>query len=188
MLFEGIKLTSDKCREILSRAFITAATNVKGNKELGAIPIPVLEAHGQLSRRIRFLCEAAHKNEHANRARTARIRKIERFLNILPQLTMEALHTSAAEDWMSYYRKLLQLHEWMVAAELCDEAGEYEAIIELLIYLAQQVATESRVKIDPASMFSLLLMQVHLQGQTPNPQRKPRAKRRVKKTISSNPS
>ena len=174
MLFEKDELTPTRCAEILSRAFLQAASR-EGVEAVGtSVPLPVLQAHGDFDGRARFLCEATTQGPH-DRLRAALLRKIERTLDGLPEAIVSAMNTPCEADWMMFYRRLLQLHEMLIEAGLCEVAEEYDAIVTRLVKLASSVAEASLVQINAASMFTLLLMQVHIRRRP----RKAHKKRRL---------
>ena len=66
---------------------------------------------------------------------------------------------------------------------LGTEAGEYATLLQKMVQLAEKVSQAARVEISPASMFTLLLMQVEMQRiNHPRKRRKPARKRRKAKS------
>ncbi len=181
MLFEQIKLTAEKCHAIIYRVFVKAAVK-PDTIPANSVPIPILEEHGSLDRRIRYLCEARTQQHKFNRERMKAIRTVERTLDLLPSLIMEGLKKTASEDWLTVYKSLIQLHEDILTARLCVEVEEYEALVQQIVLLADEISKASCVEMSPSSMFALLLMQVHIKNdmtkKLPKPKRTPRKRRK----------
>lgn len=188
MLFERELLTPLGKADVLTSMFAEAA-----NRETDEIPAPgvvpreVLEAYGDLSTHVRFMIEAAahvqrSKEEHKS------LRKIEKLLDTLPESILLSLQASASSNWMLLYRKLVQLHGLIEDNLPAPDADEYCAIVRKLVRMAETVAEHAAVEINAGSMFTLLLMQVHLHKYSPTrrksirkPSKKPKkAKKKAK--------
>ncbi len=182
MLFEQVKLTAEKCHAIIHRVFIKAAAKPDAEPS-SSVPIPVLEAHGALDHRVRYLCEARAQQYKFNRERVRAIRLVEKSLDQLPNLIIEGLQKGPDENWLQVYKKLIQLHEGILKARLCDEVEEYEALLQQVILLADEISKASLIEVNASSMFALLLMQVHIQNDltSKNPTKRSRPRKRKPK-------
>ncbi len=183
MLFEQVKLTAAKCHAIISRAFLRAA-HKPAAAPCSSVPIPVLEAYGQLNRRIRYLCDARSAQGKLSRDESRRIRRLEKQLDRLPGLIIESLHTPAEEDWLEIYRHLVTLHETLLSSQLCVAAEEYECLVKQFIQLAQLISDHALIEISTSSLFALLLMQTHIKDESTAraPQSKPNRRPRRRKS------
>jgi hypothetical protein len=80
------------------------------------------------------------------------------------------------------FRHLLQLHTLLTDAGIGTDAAEYDTLLEKMVQLAEAVSQVAAVEISPASMFTLLLMQVEMQRiNAPRRKRKTTRKRRKSK-------
>ncbi len=183
MLFEQIKLTAEKCHAIIYRVFLKAAVKIDATPT-NSVPIPVLEEHGTLDRRVRYLCEARAQQHKFNRERMKAIRAVERTLDQLPSLIVEGLKKTAEEDWLTVYKNLIKLHEDILTARLCVEVEEYEALVQQIILLADEISKASCVEVNASSMFALLLMQVHIKNDGSKKPAKPKRMQRKRKKSS----
>ncbi len=183
MLFQQVKLTAARCRRILSRAFTRLATK-SSVEPCTSVPLPLLEAYGELNCRLRYLCDARLAQGALRRDETRRINRLEKLLDRLPSLIIESLHTTAEENWMEVYRQLVTLHELLLHAQLCHDAEEYACLVDQFIKLAQLISDHSQININTSSIFALLLMQVHIQDEySPAPKKsKPNRRQRKRKS------
>lgn len=175
MLFEHQVLTPQGRLEAMERLFEQFARREGEVLDHGHVPLEVLEAFGSFETPVRHTLEAAvsHAKE---RNHVAALRKIERTLNALPDALMGTLCAEPGENWLGFYRRLIELHNQITdtAAELDSE--EYAAMLQRMVLLADTVSRHSRVRMEAASAFSLLLMQVELQRQQAK-KRKPKQRR-----------
>ena len=150
--------------------------------EPGHVPVETLEAFGDLETPLRYMLEAASAG-CKDRARLSQLRKVEKCLNNLPEALMTSLSAGPDENWLCLFRHLLQLHTLLTDAGIGTEAGEYATLLQKMVQLAEKVSQAARVEISPASMFTLLLMQVEMQRiNHPRKRRKPARKRRKAKS------
>lgn len=185
MLFEEEKLTPGIRARALSRQFQNYAQRAAGG--LGGsehVPVEVLTAHGELERRLRYMLEAAFTTRPSS-AR-ARLRRIERLLDSLPEGIMQTLPATTEQDWMRCYRELVRLHDLLDEAELYESAEEYATIISKMAQLAEAVSQASAVSVNAGSMFTLWLMQSHLRRYSPRKRRPARKKKRKRPNRSAN--
>lgn len=174
MLFEREPLTAQGKETVLARLFADYATNAEGVAP-GTVPREVLEAYGDLSMHVRFMIQAA-SHVKLNKETGKLIRKIEKLLDNLPENILQSLIVGPHSNWMLLYRKLVQLHVMLEDALPVPDSEEFEAIVQKLVRLAETVAKHACVKINPASMFTLLLMQVHLHKSSPKKSKSPRSR------------
>lgn len=177
MLFEREPLTPQKKLDTLTRLFHQAARRGKVCVLSGHVPVAVMEAHGELDAHVRFILEAASRRA-PERELQARLRKIEKLLDSLPEAIMTALPAGPDENWLCLYRRLVQLHG-LLREDMLD-AEEYAVIVQKMAALAGEISRVSAVEVNGASMFTLLLLQVQLQECAPRKVRRPRKKKRKK--------
>lgn len=176
MLFEREPLTPEGRFQVLTSLFNRVAAKAAHSHDKGHVPQPVLEAYGDLNSHIRYILESAGK--HApDRAAHARLRKIEKLLDELPENIMQTLPAGPQENWLLLYRRLVALYELLDDPDVGMDADEFASIVQKMVQLADTVARESAVEVGAASMFTLLLMQIHLHRYAP---RKKRVTRRRK--------
>lgn len=180
MLFEREALTPTGRKEVLMRLFGAAARR-SGERPAGShVPVEVLEAHGELAAHVRFILEAA-RNRNLSREQQRLMHKAERLLDSLPDSILETLPAGPEGNWLQLYRKLVQMHGLLEDAVPDLDAEEYTAIVQKMVLLAEAVAASAAVEVSAASMFALLLVQVHLNKYEPV---KPRRQRRRRKTAA----
>lgn len=188
MLFEHQVLTPQGRLVAMERLFEQFARREGEVLDHGHVPVAVLEAFGAFETPVRHTLEAAVTHTK-DRAKTAQFRKIERTLNALPDALMGTLCAEPGEDWLGFYRRLIELHNLITdtAEELDSE--EYEAMLHRMVLLADAVSRHSRVRVEAAAAFTLLLMQVELQRQRPKkPKRKARRKKKSKRKPTRTPA
>ena len=153
--------------------------------EPGRVPVEAIEAYGDLETPLRYMLEAAAAATK-DRTRLAQLRKVEKCLNTLPDALMTSLSAGPAENWMCMFRHLLQLHTLLTDAGIGTETDEYASLLHKMVLLAEKVSQVATVEISPASMFTLMLMQVEMQRiKAPRRRRKPARKRRKAKAKKS---
>ena len=146
--------------------------------EPGRVPVEAIEAYGDLETPLRYMLEAAAAATK-DRTRLAQLRKVEKCLNTLPDALMTSLSAGPEENWMCMFRHLLQLHTLLTDAGIGTDAAEYSTLLQKMVQLAEKASQAAAVEISPASMFTLLLMQVEMQRiNPPRRKRKPARKRR----------
>ncbi len=180
MLFEREQLTPEGRLQTLERLFEQLARRPGEAPKQGYVPVDILEAYGDFNAHIRFLLEAA-ASQGGDTARVRHLRRIERELDALPESIMATLPAGPEENWLNFFRKLIQLHRMLDDAQLDWDKEEYRSLILKMVQLAQRVSQASAVDVNAASMFTLLLIQVHLHHQDELKQRKPRKKKRKRK-------
>lgn len=181
MLFDHQVLTPQGRLVAMEKLFEQHARREGELLDHGHVPVEVLEAFGAFETPVRHTLEAAVSHTK-DRTRIARLRKIERTLNALPDALMGTLCAEPSEDWLGFYRRLIELHNLITdtAAELDSE--EYELMLQRMIMLADSVSRHSRVRMEAAAAFTLLLMQIELQRQrAKKPKRKPKRKKKAKR-------
>lgn len=176
MLFEREPLTPEGRFEVLTSLFDRVAAKSTPAPVKGHVPQLVLEAYGDLNSHIRYILESASKHS-TDRAAHARLRKIERLLDELPDGIVQTLPAGPQENWLLLYRRLVALYELLDEPEVRMDAEEFASVVQKMVQLADAVAEESAVRVGAASMFTLLLMQIHLHRYAP---RKKRSVRRRK--------
>lgn len=184
MLFDHQVLTPLGRLEAMARLFEQHARREGDVLDHGHVPVEVLEAFGAFETPVRHALEAAVANTK-DRSHAAQLRRIERTLNALPDALMGTLCAEPGDNWLDFYRRLIELHNLITdtASELDSE--EYEHMLQRMVLLADTVSRHSRVRVEAASAFTLLLMQVELQRQHPKkPKRKPRRKKAKRKPAS----
>lgn len=181
MLFDHQVLTPQGRLVAMEKLFEQHARREGELLDHGHVPVEVLEAFGAFETPVRHTLEAAVSHTK-DRTLIARLRKIERTLNALPDALMGTLCAEPSEDWLGFYRRLIELHNLITdtAAELDSE--EYELMLQRMIMLADSVSRHSRVRMEAAAAFTLLLMQIELQRQrAKKPKRKPKRKKKAKR-------
>lgn len=176
MLFEQESLTPKGRIAVLARLFCEVARRDAAPPPHGHVPIPVLEAHRDFEAHVRYMIEAAERLCH-DKERLHAFRKARHLLDDLPQMIMHTLSAGPDNDWMRFYRALVQLHHLLVEAEPGMDEQEYAAIAQKMASLAGAVAQVSAVRINGTSMFALMLTQVLLKKYSPR-RRTPRRKKR----------
>ena len=181
MLFERTALTPQGRLAVLVHRFEELARRDTPAAEPGHMPRETLEAYGDFATHVRYLLDSATP---ANKEQKALIGKIERLVAALPQMLMSHLPTGPEGNWMLFYRKLIQLHGLIQDTDIPLEESEYATFLQKMTALAEAASRASAVEISPASMFTLLLLQVELQRQRPAKRRRP-ARKRKRKTAKS---
>lgn len=181
MLFEKETLSAQGKAAVLATLFQTVSERQAEQVSAGHVPVEVLDAHGELTTHVRFLLEAA-THRKTSKEEHKQLRKIDKLLDSLPESILYTLQAKGDDNWMHLYRKLIQLHSLLDDALPNPDVDEYTAIVQKIIHLAVTVANAAAVTINPASMFTLLLMQVHLHKYAPKkPKRtKKQAKNKAK--------
>lgn len=170
MLFEREPLTPEGRFQVLLSLFNRVATKSAPSPVKGHVPQTVLEAYGDLNSHIRYILESAGR--HApDRAAHARLRKIEKLLDELPDSIVQTLPAGPQENWLLLYRRLVALYELLDEPEVGMDAEEFASVVQKMVQLAGAVAQESAVEVDASSMFTLLLMQIHLHRYSPRKKR-----------------
>ena len=147
--------------------------------EPGRVPVEALEAFGNLETPLRYMLEAASAG-CKDRTRLAQLRKVEKCLNTLPDALMTSLSAGPEENWLCMFRHLMQLHTLLTDAGIGTDAAEYATLLQKMVQLAETVSQAAAVEISPASMFTLLLMQVEMQRINAPKKRRKTARRRRK--------
>ena len=190
MLFERETVTPHGRLAAMEELFAKVAKRSDAALAPGRVPVETLEAFGNLETPLRYMLEAAAAG-CKDRTRLAQLRKVEKCLNSLPEAIMTSLTAGPEENWLCMFRHLLQLHTLLTDAGIGTDAAEYSTLLQKMVQLAETVSQAAAVEISPASMFTLLLMQVEMQRiNPPRRKRKPARKRRktrakAKKTESS---
>lgn len=181
MLFDHQVLTPQGRLVAMEKIFEQHARREGELLDHGHVPVEVLEAFGAFETPVRHALEAAVAHTK-DRAHIASLRKIEKTLNALPDALMGTLCAEPSEDWLGFYRRLIELHNLITdtAAELDSE--EYELMLQRMVMLADCVSRHSRVRMEAAAAFTLLLMQIELQRQRPKKdKRKPKRRKKAKR-------
>ena len=185
MLFERETVTPQGRLAAMEELFARVAARNDTVHEPGHVPVEALEAYGDLETPLRYMLEAASAG-CKDRSRLAQLRKVEKCLNTLPEAVMTSLAAGPGENWLCMFRHLLQLHTLLTDAGIGTDAAEYATLLQKMVVLAEKVSQAAAVEISPASMFTLLLMQVEMQRiNAPHRRRKATRKRRKTKTRSS---
>ncbi len=182
MLFEREQLTPQGRLLALENIFAQQARRPGEAPRHGVVPVDILEAYGDFNAHIRFLLEAA-ASQAADATRTRQLRRIERELDSLPESIMNTLPAGPRDNWLLFYRRLIHLHRMLEDAQLDLDAEEYHSLILKMVQMADHVSRASAVEVNAASMFTLLLIQVHLHHQDELKRRKPRKKKRKRKVV-----
>lgn len=177
MLFEREALTPRKKLDTLTRLFHRFSGRKREDSSGGHVPMAVMDAHGELDARLRYMLEAASRRS-PSKEQHARLRKIEKLLDSLPEAIMTSLPAAPNENWMCLYRRLVELHG-LLKEDLLD-AEEYATIAQKMATLAAEVSAGAAVSINGASMFTLLLLQLQLEECSPRRKRWPKKKKRKK--------
>ena len=185
MLFERETVTPQGRLAAMEELFARVAKRNDTVYEPGRVPVEAIEAYGDLETPLRYMLEAASAG-CKDRTRLAELRKVEKCLNTLPEALMTSLSAGPDENWLCLFRHLLQLHTLLTDAGIGTDAAEYASLLQKMVQLAETVSQAAAVEISPASMFTLLLMQVEMQRiNPPRRRRKPAKKRRKTKTRST---
>lgn len=143
------------------------------------VPVTVLEAHGELATHVRFILDAARHNRTLSREQQRLLHKAERLLDALPDSIMQTLPAGPEDNWLQLYRMLVDMHGLLEDALPDLDAEEYSSIVQKMVQLAEAVAASAAVEVSAASMFALLLVQVHLKKyETPRPRSSARRRKR----------
>lgn len=181
MLFDHQVLTPQGRLVAMERLFEQHARREGELLDHGHVPVAVLEAFGAFETPLRHMLEAAVAHA-TDRTQVAQLRKIERTLNALPDALMGTLCAEPSEDWLGFYRRLIELHNLTTDTNAELDSEEYEAMLQRMVLLADTVSRHSRVRVEAAAAFTLLLMQVELQRQHPKKaKRKPGRKKKAKR-------
>lgn len=174
MLFERKPLTPQGRMQALEAVFEQAARRPGEAPAAGRVPLRALEAYGDFETHMRYILEAGTIN--ATKERRVAVRRVERALNILPDALLTSLPAGPENNWLCFFRQLVQFHRLMVQAEIGMEQEDYTNIIQKMVQLAAAVSECSSVSVNAASMFALLLLQVELHQQRPRRRRNRRRK------------
>ncbi len=183
MLFHREQLTPQGRLHALESLFAQLAQRKGTPPERGHVPVDVLEAYGDFNAHIRFLLEAA-SSRASDQATHRHLRRISHELDALPESIMDTLPAGPAENWLDFYRRLIRLHRMLEDVQLGQDEEEYHSFILKMVQMAECVSRASAVDIHAASMFTLLLIQVHLHHQDDAKRSKPRKKKRKRNTRS----
>lgn len=189
MLFERETVTPQGRLAAMEELFARVARRKDTTHEPGRVPVEALEAYGDLETPLRYMLEAAAAG-CKDRTRLTQLRKVEKCLNALPEALMTSLAAGPAENWMCMFRHLLQLHTLLTDAGIGTDTAEYATLLQKMVQLAEKVSQVATVEISPASMFTLMLMQVEMQRlKAPRRRRKPARKRRkARKATTDRPA
>lgn len=180
MLFERKPLTPQERMQTLEAIFEQVARRPGEAPAAGRVPLRALEAYGDFETHLRYVLEAGAA--HAGKNRRATIRRVERALNILPEALLTSLPAGPENNWLCFFRQLVQFHRLLVQAEIGLEQEDYTNIVLKMVQLAEAVSECSSVAVNAASMFALLLLQVELNQQHPRRHRRtPRRRKTVPK-------
>ncbi len=180
MLFERETVTPQERLAAMEELFSRVARRRDEPQAPGHVPVDALEAFGNLETPLRYMLEAAATG-CKDRSRLALLRKVEKCLNTLPEAIMTSLSAGPEENWLCMFRNLLQLHTLLIEAGIGTDAAEYSTLLQKMVQLAEKVSQAAMVNINPASMFTLMLMQVEMQRINP-PRRKRKTTRKKRKT------
>lgn len=175
MLFEREPLTPRGRKDVLMRLFGAAARRGEEWALADYVPVAVLEAHGDLAAHVRFILDAARNNRSLSKEQQRLLHKAERVLDALPSSIMETLPAGPEDNWLQLYRKLVDMHGLLEDALPDLDEEEYTSIVQKMVQLAVAVADCAAVEVSAASMFALMLVQVHL-NKYESPRRLPRRK------------
>ncbi len=179
MLFERETVTPQGRLAAMEELFARVAKRSDTVHEPGHVPVEALEAFGDLETPLRYMLEAAAAG-CKDRSRLAQLRKVEKCLNTLPDALMTSLAAGPEENWLCMFRHLLQLHTLLTDAGIGTDAAEYATLLQKMVQLAEKVSQAAAVEISPASMFTLLLMQVEMQRINPPRKRRSTTRKRRK--------
>lgn len=178
MLFERETVTPQERLATMEELFTRVARRKDSNPQHGRVPAQALEAFRNLETPLRYMLEAASAG-CKERSRLAQLRKVEKCLNTLPEALMTSLTAGPEENWLCMFRHLMQLHTLLTDAGIGTDATEYATLLQKMVQLAETVSHAAAVEISPASMFTLLLMQVEVQRiNAPKKRRKSASRRR----------
>ncbi len=184
MLFERETVTPQGRLAAMEELFARVATRSEAVHEPGHVPVEALEAYGDLETPLRYMLEAAAAG-CKDRTRLAQLRKVEKCLNTLPDALMTSLSAGPGENWLCMFRHLLQLHTLLTDSGIGTDAAEYATLLQKMVQLAEKVSQAAAVEVSPASMFTLLLMQVEMQRINP-PRRRRKTTRKRRRTKAKN--
>ncbi len=186
MLFERETVTPQGRLAAMEELFARVAKRSNTVHEPGHVPVEALEAYGDLETPLRYMLEAAAAG-CKERTRLSQLRKVEKCLNSLPDALMTSLSAGPEENWLCMFRHLLQLHTLLTDAGIGTDAAEYATLLQKMVQLAEKVSQAAAVEISPASMFTLLLMQVEMQRiSAPRKRAATRKRRRAKAKRAKN--
>ena len=180
MLFEREPLTPTGRKEVLMRLFGAAARRGEEWSVANHVPVAVLEAHGDLAVHVRFILDAARNNRSLSKEQQRMLHKTERLLDSLPESILETLPAGPEDNWLQLYRKLVDMHGLLEDALPDLDEEEYTSIVQKMVQLAESVADCAAVEVSAASMFALMLVQVHHNKyEAPKPRPVRRSKRKT---------
>ncbi len=177
MLFERETVTPQGRLAAMEELFSRVARRSDATPDANHVPVEALEAFRDLETPLRYMLEAAASGSK-DRTRLAQLRKVEKCLNSLPEALMTSLTAGPEENWLCMFRHLQQLHTLLTDAGIGTDAAEYASLLQKMVQLAEKVSQAAAVEISPASMFTLLLMQVEMQRINPRRQKKTTARKR----------
>ncbi len=181
LLFEPEEIPQAKRAEFLRSLFYSHSEQKQFNPPSAQYaPVDVLETHGELDSCLRHLIKAAEHTHRTSPPAIRALRSIEKLLDALPESIMSSLYAEPRENWIACYKNMARIHELMDEANLVEDAQEYANIVEQMARLAQAVNSASRVQINAASAFALMLLHARTR-----PVRKTKRARRRKKTKNS---
>lgn len=175
MLFERRPLSPQGRMQTLESIFEQVARRPGEAPAAGRVPLRALEAYGDFETHLRYVLEASAAS--AGKERRAAIRRVERTLNTLPDALLTSLPAGPENNWLCFFRQLIQFHRLLVQAEIGLEQEDYSNIVWKMVQLAEAVSESSSVTVNAASMFALLLLQVELHQQKPRRRRSGRRKK-----------
>lgn len=175
MLFERTPLTPQGRIQALESIFEQVARRSGGGPAVGHVPLRALEAYGDFETHLRYVLDAAMHHATTKERKTV-IRRVERALNTLPEALLTSLPSGPENNWLCFYRSLVQFHLLLSEAEIGVEEDDYNTIVNKMIQLAEAVSESSCVQINASSMFALLLLQVELHRQSPKRRQRTRRK------------
>ena len=161
---------------VLERLFEQAAARSGTAPQPGHVPVDTLHAYGEFETHARYLLGAAASQQNTA-VRKAKLKRLEKALNTLPDTLMESLPVGPDGNWLAFYRSLTKFLALMDEAEIALDEDEYTTFIQKMIQMAGSVSEASAVKVDAGSMFALMLIQNEM-IRARKPKRKPRRKRR----------
>ncbi|MBR1982810.1 MAG: hypothetical protein IKA23_08675 [Akkermansia sp.] len=179
MLFERETVTPHGRLAAMEELFARVAKRKDTQYEHGRVPVEALEAYGDLETPLRYMLEAAAAG-CKDRTRLAELRKVEKCLNTLPEALMTSLSAGPDGNWLCMFRHLLQLHTLLTDAGIGTDIAEYSTLLQKMVQLADKVSQVATVEVSPASMFTLLLMQVEMQRINPPKRRRKTVRKRRK--------
>ncbi len=175
MLFKREPLTPQGRMQTLEAIFEQVARRPGEAPAAGRVPLRALEAYGDFETHLRYVLEANAAS--ADKERRATIRRVERALNTLPDALLTSLPAGPENNWLCFFRQLIQFHRLLTEAEIGLEQEDYTNIVLKMVQLAEAVSESSSVTVNAASMFALLLLQVELHHQRPRSRRCTRRKK-----------